>query len=189
MSTNLDTPPDVEPVLLHDAKSWLRVELTDDDDLIGSLIESARIRAESATGRAFISQTWDLKLDAFSDSIPLPFPPVQSVASINYVDTDGANQSFTDFILTDCKGIAYVEPAYGFTWPGTRDQRDAVTIQFIAGYGDSGMEVPEPIKSAIKTMVADMYENRESEIIGTSAQLLSTAAANLLSFYRVELYA
>jgi uncharacterized phiE125 gp8 family phage protein len=190
MSLELVTAPGKETVLLSHAKAWLRVEHTDDDTLITGLIASARVRAESETARAFITQTWDLKLDAFSDSIPLPLPPVQSVTSIKYIDTDGAEQSFTDFVLTQCKGITYIVLAYEKSWPAIRSVPDAITIRFVAGYGDDPGDVPEPIKSAIKVTVADYYENRESIVIGTSAvEINSIAAKNLLSFYRVNLYA
>ena len=57
--------PYAEPVHLDDAKLHLRVEVTDDDALIRTLIVAARNHAEIFTGRALVTQTWDLKLDAF----------------------------------------------------------------------------------------------------------------------------
>lgn len=189
MSKSLALAPSVEPVTLAEAKSWLRVEVTDDDVLIINLIRAARIKAEAETCRAFITQTWDLKADKFADSIALPMPPYQSITSVKYIDTDGAEQTVasTDYTTTEKSGITYLVLAYDKTWPATRDMHDAVTIRFIAGYG-LAVAVPELIKSAIKTMVADMYENRESQV-NSSLFSLSVAAENLLNSYRVGLYA
>ena len=65
MPLNLITPPAVEPVTLADAKAHLKVDTTDDDALITALITAARARAEWHTGRALITQSWTLWLDAW----------------------------------------------------------------------------------------------------------------------------
>lgn len=53
------TPPTraQEPITVSDAKAWLRVDWTDDDTLIASLISRARAWAESVTHRALATQT------------------------------------------------------------------------------------------------------------------------------------
>lgn len=188
MSKTLVIAPSVEPVTLSEAKAWARVEVTDDDTIITALIIAARIKAEAETARAFITQTWDLKADEFADSIALPMPPYQSITSVKYIDTDGTEQTVanTDYTVTKKNGITYLVLAYGKTWPATRDIHDAVTIRFIAGYGTAAA-VPELIKSAIKTTVVDLYENRESQV-NSSLFSLSVAAENLLNSYRVGLY-
>jgi len=65
MSLTLNTPPAAEPVTLADAKAHLKVDSTDDDALIASLITAARARAEWHTGRALVTQSWTLWLDAW----------------------------------------------------------------------------------------------------------------------------
>lgn len=173
MNLILVAPPAEEPVSLLGAKQWARVEIADDDDLIDSLIESARIEAEEYTQRAFIDQGWELKLDCFPSAIDLPKAPLSSVTSIDYVDSDGATQAFTDFVVTGSNGSGRIVPAYGFSWPITRSQVDAVTITFVAGYGDAAV-VPEAIKSAINVRVNDMYVNREeSKSLDTFRNLLN----------------
>jgi hypothetical protein len=61
----LNTAPAVEPVTLAEAKLHLRVDFTDDDTLITMLIGAARVAAENICRRAFVTQKWDLYLDAF----------------------------------------------------------------------------------------------------------------------------
>jgi len=50
------TPVSTEPITLSDAKSYLRVDFTDDDTLIGEIISRSRSLAETWTGRAFATQ-------------------------------------------------------------------------------------------------------------------------------------
>ena len=44
------------------------------------------------------------------------------------------------------------------------------------------VDIPEPIRQAIKIMVSDMYENRESEVMGLSTTHLKTIEALLLPY-------
>lgn len=50
-------PVATEPIVLADAKSYLRIDFSDDDTLIGNLITRVRGIAERVTGRAMATQT------------------------------------------------------------------------------------------------------------------------------------
>jgi uncharacterized phiE125 gp8 family phage protein len=52
MSSILLTARAVEPLSLAGAKAFLRVETSDDDDVIGALIAGSRIHVEAQTRRA-----------------------------------------------------------------------------------------------------------------------------------------
>jgi hypothetical protein len=67
MALKLNTAPTGEPVTLAEAKAHLREDLVDvaNDALITNLIVAARMHAENVCRRAFITQKWDLYLDAF----------------------------------------------------------------------------------------------------------------------------
>jgi len=85
--------PASEPITLTEAKAHLRVEtdFTEDDTIIGTFISAARESCEARTGRQLVTATYALRLGGFpcGDSIELPKPPLVSVTSITYVDTDG----------------------------------------------------------------------------------------------------
>jgi energy-converting hydrogenase Eha subunit F len=50
------------------------------------------------------------------------------------------------------------------------DIREAVQVNFTAGYGATAESVPGGIRTAILTMVAGLYESRESSIVGMSVE-------------------
>lgn len=166
MSLKLITAANALAVDLASAKLHLRVDVADDDTLITAYITAATEAAEQATGRAIMPQTWELTLDAFPDAFELTRVPAASVASIKYIDTAGVEQTHASNQYTlnnaDDFDCAYVVPAYSVTWPATRDQPNAVTVRFVAGYANAAA-VPESIKSWIKLQVGAMYENRAAE--------------------------
>jgi uncharacterized phiE125 gp8 family phage protein len=164
MILKLITAPADEPVGLAEVKAHLRVDTGDDDVLIQSLITAARLEAEKITRRALITQTWDLVLDAFPTVIKLPLPTLQTVVSIKYLDTAGAQQELlnTKYVVDADSEPARVTPAYGLVWPSTYPQVAAVRVQFTSGYGDTQEDIPQAIKQWLMIRVATLYEQRES---------------------------
>ena len=65
MILTLATEPTAEPVTLAEAKTHCRVDTSDDDTYITTLIKAARLYTEEATNRALITQTWDWYFDSF----------------------------------------------------------------------------------------------------------------------------
>ncbi len=178
------TAPTVEPVTLVQAKAQCRVDGTADDTFIGELIEDARDMVEDYLGQALLSQTWKLYLDWFPDwEICVPRPPLISVSSIAYVDSDGVSQTLSALLYqVDAKSRpGRIWPAYGETWPVAREQLNAVTITYVAGYGTTAATVPQKIRRAVLLTVGDWYENREQIITGTIVAELPTGAERLLS--------
>ena len=66
-SYQITTEPATEPLTLTEAKEHLRVDGTDEDTLITSIITVARKLCENYTNRAFITQTWTQTEDFISD--------------------------------------------------------------------------------------------------------------------------
>lgn len=161
-----------EPVTVAEAKTYLRMESTDstaEDVLIGSFITVARRQAENIMKRALISQTRQVIFDDFNSStevIDLPRPPLTTVSSnitVTYVKSTGDTTTIgsTVFTIDSDSEPGRVYPAFNNEWPsGVRDQKNAVTIQYVSGYTTT--TIPESITSWMKMRVADMYENREA---------------------------
>jgi len=170
MKLDLVTAPTVEPLTATEAKAHLRVDYSTDDTLIASLIVAAREYVEQITGRALLTQTWDLFLDRFSGrEIDIPCSPLISVTSVKYIDTAGSEQTLsTDDYTVRTYSSHYGEVGLNFDadWPSTRRIEDAVYIRFVAGYGATSASVPQAIRQAMLMLVGHWYENRESVVIG-----------------------
>jgi uncharacterized phiE125 gp8 family phage protein len=166
MSLKLITPPATEPITLNEAKLHLRVDGTDEDTMITALIVAARRMAEQRTERALITQTWELALDVWDDEIELPMPPVASITSIKYIDTDGVEQTLanTEYTLDSYGTMGHsVKLAYGKTWPSIRYQDDAIKIRYAAGYGTAA-DVPQDLKAWLYLAIGTLYAQRESVV-------------------------
>lgn len=169
-----------DPVITRaDTKALMRIpsSFTDDDTLIDALIATAVGEIDGERGwlnRALVSQTWDLRLDRFpavgdhpfdptwrATAIDVDLPPLQSVTSLKYIDTAGVEQTLTantDYVVHTAEEPGLVALADGKSWPSTRDEVGAVRIRFVAGYG-AAAAVPDVIKTALKLLVLDYYQN------------------------------
>lgn len=174
-SLTLVTPPAVEPVSLIEAQAAASVDSTDDGGLLLSLLLAARKHAEKMTGRAFVTQQWRLSQDGFplwTEPLLLAYPPLISVETVKYLDTSGVLQtmSASDYVVdAGSDDRAEIAIAYGKFWPLTLPQRNAVTVDFTVGYGDTAEAVAEKepgIRAAILSIVTDLYKNREAQITG-----------------------
>jgi uncharacterized phiE125 gp8 family phage protein len=189
--------PTSEPLSLSEAKLHLRVDGDDEDELIGSLITAAREYCETSTNRQFVTATFVGKLDEFPTElengwyeITLPRPPLQSVSSITYVDTAGATQTLSAGVYAADTSIepGRVRLAYNQTWPTIRTQPNAISITFVAGYGDAA-DVPESIRAAMKLILGHLYANREAVNVGNIVNEFPIAVDALLSRYSLpEVY-
>ena len=183
--SKVTSQPGVEPVILSEAKAHLRVDGTEDDAYINTLIAVTRRLCESYTNRSFITQTRTVTLDRFPfcttlnpyAAIELPYGPVQTGPSgpsvaVEYLDADGALQTLeldTDYYVDVQGDIARVRYVNG--WPTTRNSYGAVTVTYTAGYGSDDQDVPEEIKQAMLMQIANLYENRQDEADGVVTKL------------------
>lgn len=183
----IGSPSDTEPVSLAEALAHLRIDSGDEDALISSLVTAARTYAENYCNRAFITQVWDLVLDAFPrDILELPKAPLQDIEEVVYIDHAGAEQTLaaSQYKVDTITDPGRIAPAYGEAWPVTRGEPNAVRIRFSAGYGGVATAVPAPIKHAILLLVAHLFENREAARDGAWSRLPFGVDA-LLSPYRI----
>lgn len=167
--------PQVEPITLVEAKIHLRVDHSDEDGEIGRKIRSARLYCEKISGRAYITRTLAGTLDAFPTKngglISLPHAPASEIVEITYWDPDVnlVTMDPADYEFDPYSEPARLRPVVGSSWPATLNVYGAVEIQWKAGNGDDPTDVPEDTKSAIKLALGDLYENRESIVLGLNA--------------------
>ena len=109
-------------------------------------------------------------------TIYIPLPPLQSIPSggIKYLDTAGIERTLaaSAYRVDAVSSPGRVTPAYGYSWPDTYPVTNAVVIQFVAGYGDAAVNVPQKIRQWIMAAVGSMNENRETIMVSPTTLTL-----------------
>lgn len=150
------------PITLAEIKDHIRETRTIEDAPLMLYLRAVVDQLDGAAGslnRCLVTQTWEWKIDRFWPAlISVKLPPLQSVGSITYIDTNGDTQTLATSVYNvlgtnNETRAGRIELAFGESWPSTRHQADAVTITFTAGYGDRN-SMPDATKALIMLMVA-----------------------------------
>lgn len=167
--------PASEPVTLPEAKTHCRVDGSDSDAELNSMIAASRAFVESYCGIALVSQTQVLRCSSFCDLIDLPTAPVISITDIKYLDTAGVEQTLAtsvyEGVLTDLE--PHIRLKINQSWPSIRCASDAIRVTVVAGY----TSVPTPIHHAMMLMIGQWFDSR-------SVGEFPEGAKALLSNYR-----
>lgn len=205
MALRVITPPVGEQITLAMARLHLRLDddgdspaaHPDDPWLTGVGIPAAREYCEGWLGRSLAPQTFEFTLDQFPvATMELPMAPVTAVASVKYVDGDGAVQtmSVSDYDLDIYAAPPRLRPVVNATWPTPKFTTNAVRVRFTAGYdlpGDSPSLNPLPfaIKAAMLLMLGHLYERREATLETARGDLIEIplGVQSLLRPYQLRL--
>lgn len=154
--SRLITPPGVEPVTLAEAKVQATVEHDEHDTMLQLMITAAREEAELRTGRALIDQTWQQRQEADGNTVCLRRWPVIEVTSVS--DDEGPlDPADYQAEIGDFPAVVANRRLVGI-----------VTVEYRAGYGAAGNDVPAAIRQWILATVSSMYEHRERAVVGTT---------------------
>lgn len=172
------TPPRASAMSVEWARKHIKAVTNAEDVLVRGWIEGATQYFEELTNRAVVTQTFDLWLDAFPANrgkIELPHPPLQSVVSVSYLNSNGDEVTFDDGASPvtlsysviaprgDFAPRGWIEPAYGFEWPTPRSiETKAVRVRFTCGYGDSADAVPKLLTSTLAFLVGNFDQFRSA---------------------------
>ena len=122
-------------------------------------------------------------MDRFYTDIKVPMPPLQSVSSIQYQDSNNATQTLAASnytVDTDREPGRIVQSSTG-SFPSTYPDLNAVTITFIAGYGDRET-VPEVFKRSMYLYIELMHDMPS----GTYGVALERALSMMLEHNRIN---
>lgn len=161
-------PPVGDVVSLREIKSQINQSdtVTADDVLLMRLASRATDDIAQWTNRAILTQTIQMTLDWPVAAIWLPRNPVQSVSRIEYLDRSRVWQDFdrAKYCLVNDREPAVVELVDGEYWPSEMArQRARLRITYIAGYGDSGEDVPETLRGCILRLTETYYRVRGAD--------------------------
>jgi hypothetical protein len=184
----LKTAPTVEPVSASDLIQHSRLLASEDTSELTRKLKAARKLAEDYTGRAFLSQVWQLSYDAqgfgphdnfwytetpsasyyaaLPQVIVLPRPPLITLDSIKYYPD--ATHTETTYATTNVAAITSDKEnpgrlmlKTGKVWPTDLRAVESIVFEFTCGYGTLAEHVPSGICEGILMWAAYLYEQRE----------------------------
>jgi len=175
-----------EPVSTADLKSHLRVDIADDDDLIAVYGQAAREQVESFCRVNLVPKIFDWYLDEFpEDATQFPVNELGALTSVKYLDEDGNEQtvSSSTYRLDEASIPARIYLEYDQSWPTSlRSVNNQVYLRFCT----YPFALQQRHKVAIRQLVGNWYENRESVVVGSGVNQLPDAVKMLLWGVRSE---
>lgn len=166
--------PAQKPVSVAQLKQWLRIDHSDDDQLLAPMLEGAiaKIDGPDGIGYAMMRQTWRKSMDAFPPCILLPGAPVKGIATVRYLDSAGVEQTLPEaaYRLDKDSEPARLVPAPGTTWPPTLRTIGAVKVDYRLGE-EAAADVQPALVDAICLIVGHRFKHREAASDQTAESL------------------
>lgn len=179
--------PTLEPVALAEMKLWLRLDGTEEDDLVRALIVAARLLVEAEIAQVLIGQNWRLVGDEWPDgeTVPVRVGRILGVLGGRIFDADGVAtllppERFSAFPQAEPPAILPLDRPV----PGR--PRSGIEIDLRLGYGETADAVPETIRLAIRRLVTLWFQERDDPRASESG-LPPQIRALLRPFRRVRL--
>lgn len=169
-----------------EAKKHLRVEHSEDDELIGTLIQTAYELAEQLTNQLLQRETVTCYADSFRQCMLIKLGVDATVDSVKYIDTDGSEQTLdaTDY---DFDGRSYPSRLEIINEPSdVRDRMNSVIVEVTSGFsldGVASQKTPSQFKNAILLIVGHLYENRQ-DVTAFKAHEIPMSSQYLLNPFR-----
>lgn len=168
-------PTGAAPITVLEAKDYLRLGYSEQDELVVELVDAATRYAESYLGFFLVERDHMEYRECFGSRMEIK-GYVEAIRTIQYFDTDGVLQTIdgSDYTLIPGR-LGVVAPLE--VWPQTADRPDAVQIIYRAGY----YTCPADIRQAVRLLVSEWYDNRENAV-----RRYPTAAIRLLDNQKVR---
>ena len=157
-SLRLVVAPLAEPLTLAQAKTFLRIEHSADDEPLTRAIIAARVAAEQHIRLALMPQTWDYSVaNPASDKLRLPCGPAQSIVSITLTTEAGASSVMN--------AASYRLSVDGFSVLfSTPISIEKITIRYVAGIANAIADIPTAIIQGMLHHITVILENRDGDV-------------------------
>jgi len=185
MPLSVIVPPALKPVTLAKIKQHLRLDHDEDDEYLIDLLDAATLHVEAVTGRYLVNRTVRQYVDIMpaSRSVLLEASPASSIEEIRGFDSDGNPNTF--FAANYRLDNRFDTPAVIFnTNINYQSFYNGIEIDFVAGFGDTGMDIPSNIIRAILVLIAHWYEFRGTMLPGDETALVPDGIESLLASVR-----
>jgi len=161
----IDSTTGSELINTATAKTYLRVDTSADDTLIGQMITQARIIIENYISKDIVAKTRKLYLASVDERFVLPFSPIASIQSITVEGT--ATTAYETYGLND----TIVE------------LNSLPSKEVIVSYTTSGLNDSFLIQANLQ-MISNLYDNRADFVTGTIVSEIPTDVKSILSSYK-----
>jgi uncharacterized phiE125 gp8 family phage protein len=183
----LKTAPAQRVVSLNALKDFLRIDTSDDDNLLTSLLKAAEQRLEKESELKFVNQTWEIYFDSFplrmkneawwdgvregaitqlydrtKGEINLPFGPISSFTSLSYFPEDGSEETYpaSNYVVDDIGYRGRIRLKTGSIWPAVvLRPLNAVKIEAVFGFGNGYIGGAEPVDSQVPQDIQEAVLN------------------------------
>ena len=177
----------IQIVSTADLKEHLRITFSDDDNYIEGLEKAAVHRIEEFCNIYLLeTELIQYGFDINDVSILYKSPIAKSnvpVLSV-YQSASWVAQTGVEFITQAKPPRMYINN----TTIGTPDSdvKQKYKVEYKVGIARLASSLPEPLIQCIKIMVADMYENRQSVIVGKIVSEIPRTAQYLMNPYKIQ---
>tara|TARA_R100001530_G_C4321449_1_gene155996 strand:+ start:6866 stop:7513 length:648 start_codon:yes stop_codon:yes gene_type:complete len=179
---------------LATAKEHLRIGHTDDDTYITRLTKAAQLVCESYTGIVFTLLAIKMQCDNWQQTMEIPeVSSISSISSIKYMDdADPSVQqtwSAADYYLASVSQRSRISLKPGSSYPSLRGGIGDIEIRMDAKPPwniDTTTDLSEVAVQAVLITISDMYENRQSVVVGRIASRIPKTAEYLLNTLKVQ---
>lgn len=160
--TRADSTVPEMPVTLEQVKQHLKIEHDDEDALFRMYLVGAVEWCEEITHRAIAQRNYLVVRDTFPSTFwRLPLGYVDSITNVQYIDTDGATQTWdaSNYSLdNDSDSAARLRPVPTTSWPDVGEYDSAARVTCVAGW--TVPNCPYAIRTAILQRVGQLSESR-----------------------------
>lgn len=186
----LQTYHNTQIITTAELKTHLRITFNDDDNYIVDL-EKAAVRMVEEFTNLFLLPTLGKQYGNVFDDLRILFKGPQ------YADPDFVNKVHyyqngawvllqqNEFEFVGAIQPARIYPTDLFPNPQTDDVFQAWYSHYKVGYATIA-DIPFPLKQAIKIIVSDMYENRQSVIVGKIVSEIPRTAQYLMNPFKIQ---
>lgn len=184
----IKTAPLFEAVSVEELKRQLRIEHTDQDELLAEIIDRAVAASEANTGRVYCRSTIIAYLDEYPEEgeIEIEKGPVDAIASVKYL-APGAVVYTTvlpaKYQLDNAGLTARLRFLESFT--ADSDKMNTVEIEYTSGWASAG-EIPKDLASAVILRASESYLNPENQAVNSGMSLKTTASDVMERNFKVQ---
>ena len=158
-----------EPLTASEVKSYLKVDFTTDDTLIGTLITGVREQIEEFTGLALVAKTIEYFDNEIPEEIVLPYPEHSEIVELkfnNEVSTAYVKTGLTQYIIKPTTITV---------------NTDSDDYGIYIKYKTAGT-CPQAIKNEMLKLLDEKYRNRGNTFEGAISDLSENCYANLAKY-------